>query len=118
MKGQWSLPGGAVETGEPLEDALRREVREETGLDVTPSRIALIFERVLRDKTGAVEYHYVLVDYFCTVNGGTLCAGDDSDGAEWVRCDDLDRLPVTSGTTEVIRAALERKDSSLVVVRP
>src|SRR5215469_11815461 len=63
LKGWWSLPGGALEIGEMLADAIRREVREETGLEIEPLRVFEIFERIIRDPKGTPEYHYVLIDY-------------------------------------------------------
>ena len=115
--GQWSLPGGAVETGEPLEEAIIREVREETGLDVIPVQIAVIFERIIRDADNAPEYHYLLVDFLCRQHGGTLCAGDDSNCAKWFHVDELDRVSLTEGTLEVIRR-VQRSGPSLTVLRP
>src|SRR5215475_14041489 len=65
LKGYWSLPGGLVETGERLEESVCREVLEETGLQVRPLYLAEIFERIMHDDAGRVEYHYVLADYVC-----------------------------------------------------
>ena len=105
LKGWWSLPGGLLEIGEALTDGLRREVREETGLEVRPLGVLEVFERIMRDAAGAPEYHYVLIDYICRAAGGTLCAGDDVCAVEWVRRRDLARLAITEGTPAVIEKA-------------
>jgi ADP-ribose pyrophosphatase YjhB (NUDIX family) len=109
LMGWWSLPGGALETGEALADAVRREVREETGLEIRPLGVLEIFERIMRDASGAPEYHYVLIDYMCRVVGGTLAAGDDVCAVEWVRRRDLARLQITEGTLAVIEKAFRKR---------
>lgn len=105
LKGYWSLPGGLVETGETLETAVKREILEETGLQIEPQQMFEIFERIMRDGQGKAEYHYVLLDYLCKVVGGTLQAGDDVSRAEWVRHEDLRSLLITEGTLDVIERA-------------
>jgi ADP-ribose pyrophosphatase YjhB (NUDIX family) len=105
LKGWWSLPGGLLELGEALADGLRREVREETGLEVRPLGVLEVFERIMRDAAGATEYHYVLIDYICRPAGGTLRAGDDVCAVEWVRRRDLARFTITEGTLAVIEKA-------------
>lgn len=105
LKGWWSLPGGAVEPGELLHAATLREVREETGLEVEIVCLIEIFERFLYDDAGALEYHFVLMDYLCRPVGGELCAADDASRAAWVTERDLDKLKITEGTPAVIAKA-------------
>jgi len=109
LKGYWSLPGGVLETGERLEEGIRREVLEETGLAVKPLRVITIFERIMRDARGQAEYHYVLIDYLCRVTGGTLKAADDVSRAEWVERRRLARYEITEGTLPVIQKAFRER---------
>jgi 8-oxo-dGTP diphosphatase len=108
LKGYWSLPGGILEVGETLDEAIRREVREETGLVVEPVEVVELFERIMRDAEGRAEYHYVLVDYLCRVTGGKLEAADDASRAQWFEREELVGLRLTEGTLPVIEKAFAR----------
>jgi 8-oxo-dGTP diphosphatase len=82
-RGQWSLPGGLIELGEPLERAVVREVEEETGLIVEPVGLIELLDRIYREGE-RVRYHYVIADFLCRVTGGELRAGSDAAQARWV----------------------------------
>jgi 8-oxo-dGTP diphosphatase len=118
LAGCWSLPGGVVEPGERLEDAVIREVFEETGLRVKTDIIATVFERIMPDSAGRCEYHYVLIDFYCTMQGGELRAGDDSRRVAWFDIDSLESLRMTNGTREVIEACCIRPGTYSLVTRP
>lgn len=105
LKGEWSLPGGAVELGETLEAAICREVLEETGLVVEVVDTVKAFDRISRDDTGRVRYHYVLVDFLCRITGGSLTCATDALEARWATDEKLDGL--TPLTIEVILKAFE-----------
>ena len=107
LKGYWSLPGGVLEVGEKLAEGIRRETLEETGLEIELMSVVEIFERIMRDQTGRVEYHYVLVDYLCRVTGGSLEPGDDVSRVVWVERSDLSQYKITEGTVPVIEKAYE-----------
>ena len=105
-KGRWTFPGGGVELGEALEDAVRREVLEETGLQVDVGEVATVLDRVVRDEAGAVRYHYIIVDYYARPVGGALRPGSDVSDARWVGLEELDGLEVTEKAGEMAREML------------
>ena len=106
LAGQWSLPGGTLELGESLEAGVAREIREETGLDVEVGPVVEVFDRILLDAGGRVQYHFVLVDYLCRPIGGHLQAGSDVDDAVWVAPSDLSSYHITPKATAVVERAL------------
>jgi len=108
LKGEWSLPGGAVEVGETLEAALVREVCEETSLDVVVGPVLEVLDSIRHDADGRAQYHYVIVDYSCRVRAETPTAavrGTDADDVQWVPVEELDRYRVTTTAIAVIRKA-------------
>jgi len=109
LEGKWSLPGGAQELGETLEQAIIREVREETSLCIEPIQQVAVFDRMVHGESGEVRFHYVLVDYLCRLPLGlssVATAGSDALDVRWVGLDDLTTLGVADWTQQVIRKAL------------
>lgn len=107
LRGEWSLPGGLVEVGEGLADAVRREIAEETGLSVRVEGVVKVLDRITRDEQKRVRFHYVLVDFLCRVEGGALGAASDVSEARWVRRRDLTKYALRPATVRVIEKAFQ-----------
>jgi len=113
LQGQWSVPGGAVEVGEALSAAVQREVLEETGLVVSVGPLVEVLDRIHTSGEGRVEYHYVLIDYLCSVVGGDLQASSDVVDAVWATPERLAEYGVAPVTVAVIERAMHLAGSSL-----
>jgi ADP-ribose pyrophosphatase YjhB (NUDIX family) len=112
LKGEWSLPGGMVELGETLRAAAEREAREETGLMVKAGAVIEVLDRIIPGKDGVPQYHYVLIDFLCTVEGGELRAGGDAADVRWTTHSELDKYKLELPAMGVIRKAfLTAKDA-------
>ena len=110
LKGRWAIPGGLIDVGETLREAVIREVKEETGMDVEPVELIELLDRIHREDE-RVRYHYVIADYLCRVTGGTLGAASDAAAARWVERAEWNShgaLKIDPITTRVIEAAWQR----------
>ena len=108
LQAQWSIPGGVLEVGELVRDAAVREAREETGLTVEPGELLGVYDRVLRDPGGRVQYHYVLVDFLCRRVSGELQAADDAAAVRWFAREELPALNLAEDTLEVVHKGFAR----------
>ncbi len=104
--GVWSIPGGMVEIGETIRDAARREIREETGLEIEVGDRLKVLERIFRDDSGRVRYHYILIDFRAVPIGGKLCASSDAAEVGFFTVGELSKLGLADITAEVVQKAL------------
>ena len=107
LRGRWVVPGGTVEVGETLQDALVRESVEETGLVVRPREVVAVFDRIERDGEG-VRYHYVIIDYLCDYVSGTPRAASDAAVVAFVSPDELPAYQLPEKALEVVLDAFRR----------
>ncbi|MDP9160807.1 MAG: NUDIX hydrolase [Acidobacteriota bacterium] len=110
LLGEWSIPGGAMELGETVREAVVREVLEETGLAVEATELLGAFDRVVRDHQGKLQYHYVLIDFLCRRVSGEAKASGDADDARWFSIEEVNKLFLAKDTAEVIRLGFEKTE--------
>jgi 8-oxo-dGTP diphosphatase len=112
LLGEWSLPGGILECGETLREAVIREAHEETGLVVETGEMLGVYERVIRGDEGRVRYHYVLIDFLCRAVGGDLKAGSDAADVHWFTRDELPALSLAYDASDVVLKGLAHSTST------
>ena len=108
LKGEWSVPGGMLELGEKLHDGIRREVLEETRLQVQPGEVLDVFDSIFRDERGRTQYHYVLIDYLCRCTSVEATAGSDVSEVRWVSEDELPTLQLRDSIEQVVQKGFLR----------
>ena len=108
LKDQWSIPGGTLELGESIQEGVRRELLEETGIEVQVGELIEVFDRIFRDADGKIQYHFVIVDYLCEAISGEARAASDVTDVAWVNEADLWNYKLTEAATRVIRKAFAK----------
>lgn len=104
-QGVYTLPGGVVEVGESLTEAITREVMEETALSIEPVALAGYREAIVRDGDDRVERHFVILCFAARWTGGEPILNEELSEAHWLRPDDLAGLTTTAGLAEIVTAA-------------
>ena len=103
----YTLPGGAVETGETLTEAVMREVREETSLDIEPVALVGHREAIARDAQGRIERHFVILCFAARWLAGEVVLNAELDDARWLAPSELAGLQTTEGLAEIVKTAVE-----------
>jgi 8-oxo-dGTP diphosphatase len=105
LEGQWSIPGGMLELGESIIEGVRRELAEETGIEVRVLELIEVFERVIPGDGGRTRYHFVILDYLCEVVSGEAKAASDVTDVAWASEEELEKYELTAIATRVIKRA-------------
>jgi 8-oxo-dGTP diphosphatase len=110
--GLFSLPGGVVEAGETLHEAVTREVMEETSIAIEPVALAGFRETITRDGDDRIERHFVILPFAARWIAGEPRLNDELSEARWVRPSELEGLPTTPGLATIVAAAFERLEDA------
>jgi 8-oxo-dGTP diphosphatase len=109
-RGQWSLPGGVVELGETLLEALRRELLEEISITMEVGGLVGVFDRIIRDGDGRIHYHYVIVDYWGCIASGHPKPGSDISEVRLVAIEDIKTFGIAPELRDTILKAVEMRN--------
>jgi ADP-ribose pyrophosphatase YjhB (NUDIX family) len=101
--GKWSILGGVVELGERVEDAARREVREEVGLEIDNLKLLGVYDSIIRDSNGNIRYHYVIIEYLAKAKSMDVKPSIEVAEYRWVTIEDIGKLDTTPSLRELIR---------------
>jgi ADP-ribose pyrophosphatase YjhB (NUDIX family) len=104
--GKWSIPGGVVEWGESLPEALRREIREECGIEIELGDVVAVLERIIPHRERGIHYHYILIDFLGYWKSGMLSPSSDILEARWMDPAEMEGLEMTDRTPQVVKEAL------------
>lgn len=107
-KGKWSVPGGLVELGETVKEAVEREVLEECNLKVEASHLIDIVDNIIRDKNGRIKYHFIILDFFAKLRGGKLKPNSEVIEAKWVPIDEVEKYDLTNTFREFMKRNLSK----------
>jgi ADP-ribose pyrophosphatase len=102
-KGRWAIPGGKVFAGERLREAVKREIREEAGIEIDVGEVVHVFDVIERNKGGHLSVHYVIIDFEARYRSGELRAGDDALEVRWVAPEEIDALDVNETSRGLLK---------------
>ena len=111
-KGKWTIPGGLVELGESVENAVIREAKEETCLDVENPELVDVVGNVDLDEQGKVKYHYVIIDYLVHIKSGNIQAASDAEELRWVPFDEVETYNLTASFRLFFRQNREKLEKA------
>ncbi len=105
-RGYWSIPGGAIELGERVREALKREVKEECGIEIEVGPVLEVVDSIHRDADGKVRFHYVIIDFLAFPKELEVLPSSDAEEARWFSPEELDDILLPSGTRELLKRAI------------